>query len=266
MTFVSFGMAAQGASAAFRPTGWCIAAGGAGSRPPHAGASQFSAGPSPPCCCSRGPPLFGDLSASLFTSRYTATVQRFHPCFDQAITRNETSDYSCASFSDPTSAHIAVSNSAGSPVVLVAPVLRLPCSSSGMKSAGAHGDNSDDEKGKPTLSTLATVPLVVGLENGQVWLYGWQSQLGRAASEEDKPQKVEDPKCVAQHLVCRQMARPLTVCFSWTLPKPRPQSSEGSSIPDDDGVARGSFEVYVLYSNGVVVVWRQGWRDRLELP
>ncbi|PHJ23621.1 hypothetical protein CSUI_002529 [Cystoisospora suis] len=260
-------MAGHSVPAVFRPTRWHSTADVTGSKRPQAGSSASLEGTWPPCCYARGPPLLSGGSASLFTSGYSATIERLYPCFDQAVPGEEPSDCSCASFSHRTAATIAVSNSAGSPVVVVAPVLPFPCYSSGVAPNTSPEDTpGDDQKCKPASLTLPVLPFVVGLENGQVWLYGWQSQPVRASAEEETLAKLEDPKCVAQHLVCRQMARPLSVCFSWKSPRPLIPSTEGGSASEDTERARSYFEVYVLYSNGVVVVWRQGRRDRIELP
>ncbi|CBZ55179.1 conserved hypothetical protein [Neospora caninum Liverpool] len=205
-----------------------------------------------------GPPLVPGGSCSLLTYGSQTSVTRLQPLFRQdGVGRAEkpSSEHCSATFSVAGSATIAVAQSAGSPVVAVAPV-HLYASRSDLAETAPLPDREQGRERSP-----AAFPLVVGLENGQVWLYEWQ-QAGQAdpsaeaACESSSPAA---PKCVAKQLLCRHMARPVTLCVA------RLRRGVAGADSMDDEAHQDHFEVYVLYSNGMVVVWKKGRRNRIEL-
>ncbi|PFH34213.1 hypothetical protein BESB_073650 [Besnoitia besnoiti] len=232
----------------FLATSWqpAPAAPAARSSPPVGSAPQNGAR----VFCIPGPPLAADRSCSLFTCGSQTGVTRLQPLFrtDGLAEADAAADHCSASFSLSATAAVAVAQSAGSPVVAVVPIdfSAMECRPAGM--------TAPEEEREPQ-RFLPAFPVVVGLENGQVWLYEWQQAEPGGTGGEASPSA---PKCVAQHLLCRQMAKPITICIA--------NVRRNADVDDDEEDSQKyRFEAYVLYSNGMVVVWKKGRRDRKEL-
>ncbi|KFG66009.1 hypothetical protein TGRUB_312500 [Toxoplasma gondii RUB] len=236
----------------FRATSWHHPASLSGVRSPATSGSVSR--PAVGASFVPGPPLVPGHSCSLFTYGSQTSVSRFQPVFHQDGVTESSADHCSSTLSPAGAATIAVAQSAGSPVVAVAPVHPYLYGNVSAE-AGTPADGGQGQGHSPSV-----FPVVIGLENGQVWLYEWQ----QAAQEPSNQGPFEGfshaaPKCVAQHLLCRQMARPLTI----SVARFRQATADQDSI--DEEAKQDNFEVYVLYSNGMVVVWRKGRRNRIEL-